>query len=257
MEGSISQSQPKFVTFGISHYCEKARWALDWHGIAYDEINWPPGVHIVLAKSCGAKQTSLPILLDGRRVIQGSGAIIDWADRQTQDQARRLTVADAREIEQRADSVIGVHVRRLVYAELLPRFPELAKPSLFGKASGPHRLAANAMWPLSRRMMMRMHDITPDAAAESRSILESELDWLDSTLADSRRYLSGDRFSRADITVASLLAFFARPQEMPIYREMSIPGALLADRERWRDRPVMRWVVAQYQAHRQPKPAAV
>jgi len=106
-------------------------------------------------------------------------------------------------------------------------------------------------------MMMRMHDITPDAAAESRSILESELDWLDSTLADSRRYLSGDRFSRADITVASLLAFFARPQEMPIYREMSIPGALLADRERWRDRPVMRWVVAQYQAHRQPKPAAV
>jgi len=146
MGGSISQSQPKFVTFGISHYCEKARWALDWHGIAYDEINWPPGVHIVLAKSCGAKQTSLPILLDGRRVIQGSGAIIDWADRQTQDQARRLTVADAREIEQRADSVIGVHVRRLVYAELLPRFPELAKPSLFGKASGPHRLAANAMW---------------------------------------------------------------------------------------------------------------
>src|SRR5262245_24602430 len=81
MGGSISQSQPKFVTFGISHYCEKARWALDWHGIAYDEINWPPGVHIVLAKSCGAKQTSLPILLDGRRVIQGSGAIIDWADR--------------------------------------------------------------------------------------------------------------------------------------------------------------------------------
>jgi hypothetical protein len=62
---------------------------------------------------------------------------------------------------------------------------------------------------------------------------------------------------RAYITVASLLAFFARPQEMPIYREMSIPGALLADRERWRDRPVMRWVVAQYQAHRQPKPAAV
>jgi glutathione S-transferase len=95
-------------------------------------------------------------------------------------------------------------VRRLVYAELLPRFPELAKPSLFGKASGPHRLAANAMWPLSRRIMMRMHDITPDAAAESRSILESELDWLDSTLADNRRYLSGDRFSRADITVASL-----------------------------------------------------
>src|SRR5215510_507731 len=93
--------------------------------------------HTVLAKSCGTKQTSLPILLDGRRVIQGSGAIIDWADRQTQDQARRLTVADAREIEQRADSVIGVHVRRLVYAELLPRFPELAKPLTLWQSVGP------------------------------------------------------------------------------------------------------------------------
>jgi glutathione S-transferase len=143
----------------------------------------------------------------------------------------------------------------LAYAELLPRFPEMVKPTLFGKASGPHRLAANAMWPLSRRMMMRMHDITPGAAAESRSILEAGLDWLDSTRADNRRYLAGDRFSRADITVASLLAFFARPPEMPTYREMSIPAALRADRERWRDRPVMRWVVAQYQAHRAPKPA--
>lgn len=175
----MSQSQRRFVTFGISHYCEKARWALDWHGIAYEEINWPPGVHIILAKSCGAKQTSLPILLDGRTVIQGSGAIVDWTDRQARDPARQLTLADAREIEQRADRVIGVHVRRLAYAELLPRFPELAKPALFGKASGPHRLAGDAMWPLSRRVMMRMHDIRPGAAAESRSILESELDWLD------------------------------------------------------------------------------
>ena len=167
----MSQSQRRFVTFRISHYCEKARWALDWHGIAYEEINWPPGVHIILAKSCGAKETSLPILLDGRTVIQGSGAIIDWADRQTREPARRLTVTDAREIEQRADSVIGVHVRRLAYAELLPRFPELAKPALFGKASGSHRLIGNVMWPLSWLVMMRMHDITPDAAAESRSIL--------------------------------------------------------------------------------------
>jgi Glutathione S-transferase, C-terminal domain len=131
--------------------------------------------------------------------------------------ARQLTVADAREIERRADHVIGVHVRRLVYAELLPRYPELATPGLFGKASDSHRLSGNAMWHLSRRIMMRMHDITPDAAAESRSILESELDWLDSTLADDRRHLSGDRFSRADITVATLLAFFcATPRDADI-----------------------------------------
>ena len=252
----MNRSEPTLVTFGISHYCEKARWAIDWHGITYKEVNWPPGVHLFLARRCGAKHTSLPILLEGRTVVQGSSAIIDWADQHAHDPARRLTMSNALEIEQRADRVIGIHVRRLAYAELLPRFPELAKPALFGNASGSQRLVGHAMWPLTRRAMMRMHGICPEAATESRSILESELDWLDSTLADNRRYLAGDDFSRADIAVASLLAFFARPQEMPTYHGMAFPGALLADVERWRDRPVMRWVVAQYHAHRVPTSVA-
>jgi glutathione S-transferase len=102
----MSQSQRTFVTFEISHYCEKARWALDWHGIAYEEINWPPGVHIILAKSCGAKQTSLPILLDGRTVIQGSGAIIDWTDQQAQDPARQLQTHERSSSVPTASSVL-------------------------------------------------------------------------------------------------------------------------------------------------------
>ena len=82
---TMTQTKPRLITFGISHFCEKARWALDWHGIPYSEIGWPPGLHIVLAKRCGAKGTTLPILLDGEIVIQGSGAIIDWAESKAQD----------------------------------------------------------------------------------------------------------------------------------------------------------------------------
>jgi glutathione S-transferase len=248
----MAHARPRLITFGASHFCEKARWALDWHGIAYEEVSWPPGVHRILARRCSAKGASLPIVLDGETVIQGSGAIIDWADQQAQDHARGLTLADSLEIERRADSIIGVHVRRLAYAETLPRFPHLAKPALFRNASSLHRLIGNLMWPVSRRVMMRMYDITPEAVSESRTKLEAELDWLDRKLVDGRLYLAGDRFSRADLTVASLLALFARPQEMPIYHEMSVPDALAADVERWRGRPSMRWVVAQYQAHRVP-----
>jgi glutathione S-transferase len=80
---------------------------LDWHGIAYQEIGWPPGVHRILAKRCGAKGTTLPILLDGGMVIEGSGAIIDWAETKAQDCARSLTpqanLSEAQEIERRAD----------------------------------------------------------------------------------------------------------------------------------------------------------
>ena len=147
-------------------------------------------------------------------------------------------------------------MRRLGYAETLRRFPHLVKPALFRNASSSHRLIGNLMWPLSRRVMMRMYDITPEAASESRAKLEAELDWLDTKLADGRPYLAGDRFSRADLTVASLLALFARPQEMPKHYEMPFPNALAADVERWRGRPAMRWVVAQYHAHRLPRRGA-
>ena len=129
-----------------------------------------------------------------------------------------MTEADALEIEQRADRIIGVHGHRLFYAEVLPRLPHLARPLLFQNAAIAHRLAGNAMWPLTRRAMMRMYDIMPGAAAESRAKLEGELDWLDGTLSDGRTYLAADRFTRADLTVASLLAPCVRPLQMPVRR---------------------------------------
>ena len=91
---------PRLVTFGGSLFCEKARWALDWHGIAYEEICWAPGVHQILAKRYGAKGSTLPILLDGETVIQGSSAVIDWADEKAKDPSQKLTSADAVRIEQ-------------------------------------------------------------------------------------------------------------------------------------------------------------
>ena len=82
--------------------------------------------------------------------------------------------------------------------------------------------------------------------------LADQLVQLDNELADNRPYLVGDRFSRADMTVASLLVPAACPEEIPAYRGMSIPDALIADFERWQRRPVMRWVKEQYEAHRAP-----
>jgi hypothetical protein len=52
----MTQTSVRLVTFGLSLYCEKARWALDWHDIAYGEIGWPPGLHRLLATRCGAAE---------------------------------------------------------------------------------------------------------------------------------------------------------------------------------------------------------
>ncbi len=143
-------------------------------------------------------------------------------------------------------------MRRLAFAELLPSYAHFVKPALFYRAAGWRRLVGNMIWPVAWRILMRMYDIRPGAAFESRVKLEAELDWLDGMLADGRAYLAGDRFSRADLTVASLLANFARPKELPAQHGMKGPDALAADVRRWSERPVMRWVVSQYQAHRTP-----
>ena len=193
-------------------------------------------------------------MFDGEEVIQGSGAIIDWADRKDDDAERALTPkaerAEASELENRVEEVIGVHVRRLLFAELLPAHAHAVKSGLFYSAAGWRRLAGNMMWPVTRRMMPRIFDIVPGAAEESRSKLEQEFDWLDEKLAHGRTYLVGDRFSRADLTVASLLAQFARPNELADRHSMSGSDSLAAVLDGWSNRPIMRWVRSQYEMHR-------
>jgi glutathione S-transferase len=121
MEARMVTARPQLITFAASHFCEKARWALDWHGISYDEVGWPPGLHRILAKRRGLKEAKVPILFDGEDVVQGTVAIVDWADRKGQNQDRTLTPKDGRsevsEIENRAGDLIGVHVRRLAFAD--------------------------------------------------------------------------------------------------------------------------------------------
>ncbi len=251
--------RPRLATFATSHFCEKARWALEWHGIQFDEVTWPPGLHRVLAARAGAKATSLPLLIGAGEVVEGSSAIIDWAERNSAESGRSLAPDTSRDeaagIEQRADEVIGIQVRRLAYAALLPGHADVVKRAMFQSAAGWHRVAGNLTWPLVWRLIMKNYDIGPGAAADSRAKLEAELDWLDGLLADGRPYLAGERFSRADLTVASLLGPFARPREMKVYHEMRAPEALAADVRRWSERPVMRFVRGQYRTHRRPAAA--
>jgi glutathione S-transferase len=183
MEARVEMARPQLVGFAASHFCEKARWALDWHGISYEEVGWPPGLHQILAKSHGLKEAKVPILFDGEDVVQGSGAIIDWADRKDRSPDRTLTpkneCTEASEIENRVGEVIGVHVRRLAFAELLPAHAYVIKSGLFHSATGWRRVAGSMMWPVTRRLMPRIFDIVPGAAEQSRSKLEKEFYWLE------------------------------------------------------------------------------
>lgn len=252
-------SEPQLITFAISHFCEKARWALDWHGIRYTEARWAAGPHILLTRRLGVPTTTLPILVEDGRALQGSDRIIDWTDARDPRPERSLTPpegdAEARGVEARAGGTVGAQIRRLIYAETLTHHPEAVRPGLFQDAPPVQRAVGRMLWPLLRRLTIKVLDAAPPAAADARARLDGEIAWIDGLLSDGRRFLVADRFGRADIAVASLLAPLARPPEHTLYAGLPLPPALMDDVGRWSERPTMRWVRQLYRDLRRPDSA--
>ncbi len=238
-----SQAITRLYTFGPSHFCEKARWALDLCGADYHEERWAPGPHLLAAR-CLAPATSVPILRCAAGTIQGSDRIIAWLEQFGQvPWSRDLTAAEsaqASEIEQRADRGIGVAIRRLVYAMTLPGDGGRSARQLFDGVVWWQRPLARLMWPVTRRAIMKGLRAGAGDVAEARVEVESELNHCDA-LADGRRFLVGDRFTRADIALASLLSPIARPAEHPVYP--GAPSSQVTERlhAAYGDRPSLRW----------------
>ena len=69
----------RLVTIPFSHYCEKARWALEACGVEYREEGHLPLFHVMPVKLAGGGRT-VPLLVDGRTVVADSTPIIAWAD---------------------------------------------------------------------------------------------------------------------------------------------------------------------------------
>lgn len=250
----MSSPKPVLYVFAISHYCEKARWALDYLGIDYALQHVAPGDHIQVARKLGAPRTSVPYLGANGHVIQGSADIIDWADDATSSKEKRLTPDANRDeclqIEKRIDEIAGVHIRRFYYSEALVEFPNTVRPMFTRDLPMPKKLLISIVWGKIRKLMIARMDLGMEQGQESRDITEGELDWVDELLSDGRKCLVGDEFSRADIAAASLLAPLALPSKHPTYNKMKHPPRMAADVSRWEQRASIRWVRDIYAQYR-------
>ena len=246
-------NKPILYVFNISHYCEKARWALDYFGIAHEVRHVMVGTHRRLAKKLGAKRGSVPFLQTHDGVIAGSDAILDWCEAQPKSRTLTLVGKDSeqvRAIEKRLDDVLGVHVRRYFYSDALINSPELVRP-LFSKGLPLwQRAAVTVGWSRIVPIMIKMMDLGPRQGQESLAIVEQELAWCDGLLSDGRPYLCGDQWSRADLTAASLWAPVVAPKEHPNYPGAVYPSAVAAKMKEWAERPTMQFVRKMYATHR-------
>jgi len=246
---------PVLHVFAISHYCEKARWALDRLGIEYELRHLAPGAHLQVAQDLGAPASSLPLLLVAGEVVHGSGAIIDWADALRGTGSKRLSpdaslLEECSAVEARLD-VSGVHMRRYYYSEALVDHPDSVLPIFVRGLPESEHPAVEESWGFVCKAMVQMMDLGPEQRLESRGIVMGELDWLEGLLSDGRRYLVGDRFSRADLTAASLLAGMVSPAEHPTYGGLEVPPLARQDMDLWASRPIGRWIAQMYREHRQ------
>ena len=255
---------PVLYIFAISHYCEKARWALDYLNIDYRLQHLSPISYMKFLRSLGVADTTLPVLTVGSLTLQGSSQIIDWAEthcesgsKSGQESEIRVLAADSdadisrsREIEQRLDDLAGVHIRRYYYSEALLNQPQQIRRIFSRHLPWHQQLMLRLAWNKICQYMIRPLDLGAEQGRESRQIIDTELDWLDQLLAGNRRFLVGERFSRADIAAASLLSPLVLPAQHPTYHRMQLPPGLAADAADWQERPSMRWIRDIYRDYR-------
>jgi len=240
----------RLTTFLVSHFSEKARWGLDFTGVAYEERRLLPGPHLLVTRRL-AKASSVPILEHEGRVIQGSTPILDFV---ATELGRGVLEPDpasaepARELEALADRAFGLGVQRIAYFHLL-NGPREGVIELYAQ-NGPwwSRAFYAFAFPFVAKEVRRMYDVTPERTQEAKALFRSAMDAFDAAL-QGERYFGGVRPSRLDITVAALLAPFCRPPEH-VMRWPELPPSLAEFAREFEGRPTFRHVLEMYRRHR-------
>lgn len=241
----------KLYQFYFSHYCEKTRWALDHKGIPFKAVNLLPGLHLSVTSKLAAN-TSVPIIDDSGRIIQGSAEITTYLDAQYPDQ--QLTPEDpaearaALEWEAFLDQEIGPTLRVWFYYHALPD-RQCGLSFLLEGAPWYGRPLFALIYPRVRAKMIDFMNINAASAAASQARFEAALDKLDAEL-EGKRFLVGDRFSRADLTACALLAPFCGVGRREADIASLYPDAVCAVRDAHKHRRYFKWVLDSYQHYR-------
>lgn len=250
--------KPVLWQLGISHYSEKARWALAYKRVEHERRTPPPGVHMLQALwlTRGAGRTLPALRLDGRIHGDSSEIIATLEERYPEPPLYPADPAERRralELEGWLDEEVGPAVRLLGWHEVTGEgreaLTEIAARTLPApvRSLGPARAAAALYGQAFARLRYRVGD--EEAAARARETILAALDRLEAELGDAD-YLVGDAFSVADLTAAALLYPLVLPAQAP--RLPDLPPALERFRSSLSERRAYRFVEEMYRRHRRP-----
>ncbi len=223
----------RLLTIGPSHYCEKARWALDRVGATYKEERHPPLLHWASTLPRGGRRT-VPILITPHGTLGDSTDILrhldQWIDEPVRLYPSGAMGDEAAALEERFDVGLGVATRRWAYCWLVDiphAFPGRFEEGVAPLEAAIFRAGANGV----RGALRRAFKVSERAKARMLEEIRTLFAELDDRLKDGRPFLQGDRFTAADLTLASLASPALFPDGFSItYPPLAaLPEAMAAD----------------------------
>ena len=209
----------ELLTIPFSHYNERARWAMQHHGVVAHERRYLPMVHMRpvravvppeqrVADKTGSGLATPVLVLDDGTVLNDSSSIVRWADETHGTEERTLYPAPHRDeivaFEQTLHDDVGRDTRFLAYWFLLhdgPAFAELVRHNVVLWQRALFAVGA----PAAKAGMRKRFKLTQPRYEKVRARIEAAVAELSETLGD-REYFFGDRFTAADLTSATMLA---------------------------------------------------
>jgi len=248
--------KPTLWQIDISHYNEKARWALEHKGIGHIRRSTLPGMHIPVALVLTrGDQPTLPVLqLDGR-AIGDSTEIIAALEAKYPEPPLYPTdpeqLTRALELEDWFDENLGPHSRLLPFYELIQE-PEIFAEVAAESVPGPLGKAKPVVGAYARAYTsIRWNANSDDEAVRAREAIVAAFDKLEAELEQGEgEFLVGDSLTVADITAASLFYPVVVPPEGPLDPTLPRPPALERFRESLKDRRGFKWVEETFRKHR-------
>jgi glutathione S-transferase len=243
-------SECELITIPISHFCEKARWALDRARVPYRERAHLQVVHWFHVKRAGGGWTA-PVLRCGSLVLPESADIVRWAD--SQGSLGLYPSDEVASLERDFDARLGPHGRRWMYDAIRGDGGLVQKYGATGVPAWERR-AVPVAFGLVAKVIDRRFRITPESAAESLRVVRGTFDEIAARLSDGRRYLAGDGFSAADLGFAALAAPVTVPLEygIPLPAVDELPERMATVVRELRAHPAGEFALRMYREERRP-----
>jgi glutathione S-transferase len=203
----------RFITIGISHFCEKVRWVMDHFDFPYFEEAHAPIYHYLATFPAGAGRT-VPVLIDGNTTLTDSTDILQFLSKKHPAAAKLYEGTehcDPLELEEYFDLHLGNASRVISYYYNL-KDPSAAIGSAIKNTPLFEALTLPFAMPLASPFLKWFYEITETNLKKSIKQVDNTFRRVENILSKGGPYLSGKEPGAADFTFSALAAPILLPE---------------------------------------------